>query len=99
MPSYNFTKTVHNKWLRQSWNWNTNLYIATIDDFVQAFIQGVRYHLKGVYVSTSPRKEELLLRAAQRSTERSRDLKVLNNAMGKLPRVDLFYTREPHLVG
>ena len=34
MPSCNHAKMIHNKWLQQFGNRGTNLYIATIDDFV-----------------------------------------------------------------
>jgi hypothetical protein len=55
--------------------------------------------VKGDRAGTGPGKEELQLRAAQRTTERTRDSKVLNVAMTKLPGVELFYTREPHMAG
>jgi hypothetical protein len=101
MPSYNLAKSVHNKWLQQSGNWGTNLYIATVDDFVWALMQVVRYYhyLKGEHTSIRPGKEKLLLRAVQHSTKQTGDPKVLNAAMAKLPGVDLFCTCEPHLVG
>jgi hypothetical protein len=71
MPSCNLTETVHNKWLQQSGNWDTNLYIATVDDFIQGLMQVGRYYqyLKGECVRTGPGKEELLLRSAQHSAE------------------------------
>jgi hypothetical protein len=72
-----------------------------VDDFVWALIQVVRYYqyLKGEHISTGPRKKELLLRATQRLIKQTGDSKVLNAAMVKLPRVDQFCNREPHLVG
>jgi hypothetical protein len=53
-PSCNLTEIVYNKWLQQSGNQSTDLYIATVDDFVWALIQFVRYYqyLKGKYVGT-----------------------------------------------
>jgi hypothetical protein len=83
MPSYNLAKSVHNKWLQQSGNWGTNLYIATVDDFVWALMQVVRYYhyLKGEHTSIRPGKEKLLLRAVQHSTKQTGDPKVLNAAM------------------
>jgi hypothetical protein len=77
------------------------LYIATVDDFIRALIQVVRYYqyMKGDRAGTGPGKEELQLRAAQRTAERTGDPKVLNVAMAKLPGAELFCTREPHLAG
>jgi hypothetical protein len=77
------------------------LYIATIDDFVWALIHVVKYYqyLKGERAGTGPGKEELQLRVVQRTVERTRDPKVLNGAMAKLPRAELFHTRKPHLAG
>jgi hypothetical protein len=64
-------------------------------------MQVVRYYqyLKGDRAGTGPGKEELQLRATQRTTEQIGDPKVLNVAMAKLPGAELFYTREPHLAG
>jgi hypothetical protein len=75
------------------------LYLATVDDFIRALMQVVRYfqYLKGDRVGTGPGKEELYFRAAQRTAERTGDPKVLNVAMAKLPGAKLFCTREPHL--
>jgi hypothetical protein len=75
------------------------LYIATVDDFIRALMQVVRYYqyLKGDWAGTSPGKEELQLRAAQRTAERTRDPKVHNVAMAKLLGAELFYTRAPHM--
>ena len=38
MPSCNLAETVHNKWLQQSGNRENDLYVATVDDFVKAFM-------------------------------------------------------------
>ena len=101
MPSCNLAKSVYNKWLQQSSNQGTNLYVATVDDFVWVLMQVVRYYhyLKDEHTSIHPRKEELLLRVVQCSIKQTRDPKVLNVAMAKLHGVDLFCTCEPHLVG
>jgi len=66
MPSCNLAKTVHNKWLQQSGNRGNDLYTATVDDFVRAFMQMVRYYqyLKDNGGGTGPGKEELRLRIA-----------------------------------
>ena len=49
MLSCNLAEIVHNKWLQQSDNRGNDLYIATVDDLVRAFMQMVRYYqfLKG----------------------------------------------------
>jgi hypothetical protein len=77
------------------------LYIATIDDFIRALMQVIRYYqyLKGDRAGTGPGKEELQLCAAQRTSERTKDPKVLNVAMAKLLGAELFCTREPHMAG
>jgi hypothetical protein len=64
-------------------------------------MQVVRYYqyLKGDRAGTGPGKEELQLRAAQRIAERTRDPKVLNVAIAKLPGAELFCTRAPHMAG
>jgi hypothetical protein len=64
-------------------------------------MQVVRYYqyLKGSCTGTGPRKEELQLCIVQCTAERTGDPKVLNVAMAKLPGVELFCTREPHLAG
>jgi hypothetical protein len=92
---------MHHKWNQQSGNQGSDLYIATVDDFIQALMQVVRYYqyLKGDRVGTGPGKEELQLRTAQRTTERTGDPKVLNVAMAKLPGAKLFCTRAPHMAG
>jgi hypothetical protein len=64
-------------------------------------MQVVRYYqyLKGYRVGTGPGKEELQLRAAQRTAERTGDPQVLNVAMAKLPGAELLCTQSPHMVG
>ena len=101
MPSCNLTESMHHKWNQQSGNRGSDLYTATVDDFIRALMQVVRYYqyLKGNRVGTGPRKEELQLRAAQRRAEQTGDPKVLNVAIANLPGADVFCTREPHLAG
>ena len=101
MPSCNLAKTVHNKWLQQSGNRGNDLYVATVDDLVRAFMQMVRYYqfLKGEHAGTGPGKEELLLRVAQRCTHRTGNPKVLADAISNIQGVQDFVTREPHLKG
>jgi hypothetical protein len=92
---------MHHKWNQQSGNRGSDLYVTTVDDFIQALMQVIRYYqyLKGDRASTGPGKEELQLRVAQHTAERTGDPKVLNFAMAKLPRAELFCTCEPHLAG
>ena len=77
------------------------MYTATVDDFIRALMQVVRYYqyLKGDRIGIGPRKEELQLRTAQRRAERTGDPKVLNVAIANLPGAEVFCTRNPHLAG
>ena len=101
MPSCNLAETIHNKWLQQSSNRGNDLYVATVDNLVRAFMQMVRYYqfLKGKHAGMGPRKEELLLRVAQRSAHRTGNPKVLADAISNIRGVQDFVTREPHLEG
>ena len=101
MPSCNLAESMHHKWNLQSGNRGSDLYTATVDDFIRALMQVVRYYqyLKGDRVGTGPGKEELQLRAAQYRAERTRDPKVLNVAIANLPGAEVFCTRDPHLAG
>jgi hypothetical protein len=101
MPSCNLAETVHNKWLQQSGDRGKDLFVATVDDFVRAFMQCVAYYqyLKGDRAGTGPSKEELRLRAAQRSSEITGNTKSLHEAMSKMPGAEDFCTRTPHLEG
>jgi hypothetical protein len=101
MPSCNLSGSMHHKWNQQSGNRGSDLYIATVDDFIRALMQVVRYYqyLKGDRVGTDPGKEELQLRAVQRTAERTGDPKVLNVAKAKLYGADFFCTRAPRMAG
>jgi hypothetical protein len=101
MPSCNLAESMHHKWNQQSGNQGSDLYIATVNDFIQELMQIVRYYqyLMGDWAGTGLGKEELQLRAAQRTAKQTGDPKVLNVAMAKLPGVELYCTREPHLAG
>jgi hypothetical protein len=101
MPSCNLAESMHHKWNQQSGNRGSDLYIATVDDFIRTLMQVVRYYqyLKGDGAGTGPGKEELQLRVAQHTAERTGDPKVLNVAMAKLPGAELFCTRAPHMPG
>jgi hypothetical protein len=101
MPSCNLAESMHHKWNQQSGNRGSDFYIAIVDDFIRALMQVVRYYhyLKGDCVGTGLGKEELQLRAAQCTAERTGDPKVLNVAMAKLLGAKLFCTRAPHMAG
>jgi hypothetical protein len=101
MPSYNLAELMHHKWNQQSSNRGSDLYIPTVDDFFRVLMQVVRYYqyLKGDRAGTGLGKEELQLRAAQCTAERTKGPKVLNVAMAKLPGAELFCTRSPHMAG
>ncbi|MGH2414804.1 MAG: hypothetical protein ACRDEA_14165, partial [Microcystaceae cyanobacterium] len=81
------------------------MYVATIDDYVRAFMQVVAYYqyLNGDKAGTGPGKEELLLpvaqRTAQRTAQRSGNPKSLHQALANMPGAQGFCTREPHLQG
>lgn len=38
MPLYNLAETVHNNWQQESGGRGKDLYVATVDDFVRAFM-------------------------------------------------------------
>ena len=101
MSSCNLAESMHDKWNLQSGNQGSDLYIATVDDFIQAFIQVVRYYqyLKSDRARTGHGKGELQLRGIQRTAEYTRHSKVLNVAMATLLGAELFCTREPHTAG
>ena len=101
MPSCNLAETVHNKWLQQSGNRENDLYVATVDDFVRAFMQVVNYYqyLNGERSGTGLGKKELLLRVAQRTTIRSGNPRALHVALSRMPEAEEFCSREPHFEG
>jgi len=45
MSSSNLSETIHNKWLQASRKRSTNLYIATCDDWIWAFMQMMNYQV------------------------------------------------------
>jgi hypothetical protein len=65
MPLCNLLETVHNKWLQQSGNLGNNMFVATYNDKIRAVMQMTNY-IKGYLLGTSPSRQELKLRAAQR---------------------------------
>ena len=101
MPSCNLAKTVHNKWLQAFENKGGDLYIAVVDDYIQAFLQVVAYYqyLKDGVGGMGPSREELKLRSAQRCTHRTGDLGVIQSALLGMPWANEFCTRDPHHEG
>ena len=73
MPSCYLAETVHNKWLQASENNGNDLYVATMDDFVQAFLQVINFYkfLKGDVGGTGPTKNELKLRNFERRAKQT----------------------------
>ena len=58
MPSCNLAETIHNRWLQQSGNRGNDLYDATVDDYIRAFMQCTNYNsfLNGGHSGTDPSK-------------------------------------------
>jgi hypothetical protein len=44
MPSCDLAEIFHNEWLQQSGNHSTDVYVATMDDCIKAFIYDMNYH-------------------------------------------------------
>src|SRR5665213_3149026 len=99
MPSCNLAESVHNKWLQASGNTGGDLYVATVDDYIRAFLQVVAYYtfLKGGVGGDGPSKEELKLRGTQRRAQRTGDPTVLQKVLLEFEGVDEYCTRSPHL--
>ena len=77
---------MYHKWNQQSGNQASDLYIATVNDFIRALMYFVRYYqyLKGNHVGIGLGKEELQLRVVQSIGEWTGDSKILNVAMAEL---------------
>ena len=101
MPSCNLAESIHNKWLQASGNKGGDLYVATVDDYIQAFLQVVAYYqfLKGGNGGDGPSKEELKLRCAQRRAERTGDPALLQKVLLNMPGGEEFCSRNPHHEG
>ena len=101
MPSCNLVENIENKWLQASRNKNGDLYVAAVDDYINAFLQVVAYYQfsKGGTSGVGPSKEELKLRFAQCRVEQTRDPGVLQKALLDMRGVVEFCTRNPHLKG
>ena len=101
MPSCNLAESIYNKWLQASGNSSGDLYVATVDDFVQGFLQVVNYYqfLKGDVGGTCPTKKELKLRLAKRRAKQTGNHLVLEDPMMDMPGAEEFCTRVPRMVG
>jgi hypothetical protein len=101
MPSCNLAESIHNKWPQASGNNGGDLYVATVDDFVRAFLQVVNYYqfLKSDVGGTGPTKKELKLRMAERRAKQTCNPLELEDPMLDMPGVDEFCTREPRMAG
>jgi len=66
MPSCNLFETVYNKWLQMYGNRGNNLFDATCDDSIRAWMQMTNYRafLRGHTCGSGSSKEKLKLRAA-----------------------------------
>ena len=95
--SRNLSETVHNKWLQMSRKQGNNLFDATCDDSIRAWMQMTNYraYLKGYALGLGPSKGEPRLRTARRSE----DPKKIAEALNILPGAEGVGTRIPHLEG
>ena len=84
LPLCNLSETVHNKWLQMSGKRGNNLYDATYDDSIRAWMQMTNYraYLKGYASGSRPSKGELRLRAARRSGDPKKIAEALNTLPG-----------------
>ena len=101
MSSCNLAEFVHNKWLHASGNKGGDLYVATVDNYIRAFLQVVAYYtfFKGGIGGVGPSKEEFKLRGAQRRAQRTGDSTVLQKVLLDMPGGEEFCTRDTHLKG
>ena len=97
LPSCNLSKTMYNKWLQMSGKRGNNLFEATCDDSIRAWMQMMNYraYLKGYASGSGPSKGELRLQAARRSGDPKKIAKALNTLSG----AEGVGTRIPHLEG
>ena len=97
MPFCNLSETVHNKWLQMSGKRANNLFDATCDDSIRAWMQMTNYraYLRGHASGSGPSKGELKLRAARCSE----CPKKIAEALNSLPEAHGMGSRVPHLEG
>jgi hypothetical protein len=93
MPNCNLAESIHNNWLQASGNKGGDLYVATVDDYIRAFLQVVAYHqfLKGGAGGDGPSKKELKLRCAQCRAQRISDPAILQKVLLDIEGVDEFF--------
>ena len=101
MPSYNFAKTIYNKWFQASSNNDSILYITAVNDYIQAFLYLIAYYrfLKGDVGGVGLSKKELKLKCAQCHTEWTGDPNVLQRAFLDMLGAKEFFTYNSHLKG
>ena len=97
MPSCNLSETIHNKWLQASGKRGTDLYVATCDDWVRAFMQMTNYwvYLRGGLGASGPSHQDLKLKRVVASM----DSKRIHDALCSMPGAEEVCTRIPHLEG
>ena len=97
MPFYNLSETVHNKWLQKSGKRANNLFDATCDNSIHAWMQMTNYRAypRGHASDSGPSKGELKLRVARRSECPKKIMEALNS----LPEAHSVGSRVPHLEG
>jgi hypothetical protein len=97
IPTCNLAETMHNKWMQASGKRGSDLFVATCDDWVQAFMQMTNYraYLCGGPSGKGPSKEDLKLKRAMASG----DGKKIADALSEMPGAEDVCTRIPHLEG
>ena len=97
IPTCNLAETVHNKWMQASGKRGSDLFVATCDDWVRAFMQMTNYraYLSGGPSGKGPSKEDLKLKRAMASG----DGKKIAEALSEMPGAEEICTRIPHLEG
>ena len=101
MPSCNLAESIHNKWKQQSGDRGSDLYVATVDDFMRAFMQCSTYSqfLKRENIWNWTVQRGIELRWVQKSAAKRRISKPLHEAILKMPSGDEWCTRTPLLKG
>jgi len=97
IPSCNFSETVHNKWLQISGKQGVDLYVATYDEWICAFMQmtNFRVYLNGGPFGHGPSRADLKWKRDVASIDDKR----IMDALCSMPRAETVATRIPHLEG
>ena len=84
LSSYNLSQTIHNKWLQMLGTRGNNLFDATCNDSVRAWMQMTNYraYLQGEFSGSGLSRGELKLRAARRSKDPKKIAEDLNSFLG-----------------